>query len=105
MRKYLAHSLRNPRLPYYGSGRPGSASAPCCGERTGIGYARALHRPGATDGRFLTTVGIPTYGIEPLFLGPDFGHIHGLNEYVGVKSLMERRDALYRLVRIYADQK
>jgi acetylornithine deacetylase/succinyl-diaminopimelate desuccinylase-like protein len=62
-------------------------------------------QPGATDGRFLNAAGIPTYGIEPLFLGPDFGHIHGLNEYVGVKSLMECRDFLYRLVRIYADQK
>jgi len=61
-------------------------------------------QPGATDGQFLNAVGIPTYGIDPLFLGPDFGHIHGLNEYVGVKSLMECRDFLYRLVRIYADQ-
>jgi acetylornithine deacetylase/succinyl-diaminopimelate desuccinylase-like protein len=62
-------------------------------------------QPGATDGRFLNAVGIPTYGIEPLFLGPDFGHIHGLNEYVGVKSLMECRDFLYRLVKIYANEK
>jgi acetylornithine deacetylase/succinyl-diaminopimelate desuccinylase-like protein len=62
-------------------------------------------QPGATDGRFLNAAGIPTYGIEPLFLGPDFGHIHGLNEYVGVKSLMECRDFLYRLVKVYADQK
>ncbi len=62
-------------------------------------------QPGATDGEFLTAVGIPTYGIEPLFLGPDFGHIHGLNEYVGVKSLMECRDFLYRLVKIYANEK
>jgi acetylornithine deacetylase/succinyl-diaminopimelate desuccinylase-like protein len=62
-------------------------------------------QPGATDGQFLTAVGIPTYGIDPLFLGPDFGHIHGLNEYVGVKSLMECRDFLYRLVRIYANEK
>jgi len=62
-------------------------------------------QPGATDGRFLNAVGIPTYGIEPLFLGPDVGHIHGLNEYVGVKSLMECRDFLYRLVKVYADQK
>src|SRR6202023_1334634 len=38
-------------------------------------------QPGATDGQFLKPAGIPTYGIEPLFLGPDFGHIHGLNEY------------------------
>jgi len=62
-------------------------------------------QPGATDGQFLNAAGIPTYGIEPLFLGPDFGHIHGLNEYVGVKSLLESRDFLYRLVRIYAEQR
>ena len=62
-------------------------------------------QPGATDGQFLNAAGIPTYGIEPLFLGPDFGHIHGLNEYVGVKSLLECRDFLYRLVRVYADRK
>jgi acetylornithine deacetylase/succinyl-diaminopimelate desuccinylase-like protein len=62
-------------------------------------------QPGATDGEFLNAVGIPTYGIEPLFIGPDLGNIHGLNEYVSVKSLMECRDFLYRLVRIYAEQK
>jgi acetylornithine deacetylase/succinyl-diaminopimelate desuccinylase-like protein len=62
-------------------------------------------QPGATDGEFLNAAGIPTYGIEPLFLGPDLGNIHGLNEYVSVKSLMECRDFLYRLVKIYADQK
>ena len=61
-------------------------------------------QPGATDGQFLNAAGIATYGIDPLFLGPDFGHIHGLNEYVGVKSLMECRDFLYRLVKIYADE-
>ena len=44
---------------------------------------------GATDGEFTNAAGIPTYGIEPVFVGPDLGHIHGLNEYVGVKSLLE----------------
>jgi acetylornithine deacetylase/succinyl-diaminopimelate desuccinylase-like protein len=62
-------------------------------------------QPGATDGEFFTAAGIPTYGIDPLFLGPDLGNIHGLNEYVGVKSLMECRDFLYRLVSIYANEK
>jgi len=61
-------------------------------------------QPGATDGQFLNAVGIPTYGIEPVFVGPDLGNIHGLNEYVGVKSLLEGREFLYRLVKIYADQ-
>ena len=62
-------------------------------------------QPGATDGEFLNAAGIPTYGIEPLFLGPDWGNIHGLNEYVGVQSLLECRDFLYRLVKSYAEQK
>ena len=60
---------------------------------------------GATDGEFTNAVGIPTYGVEPVFMGPDLGHIHGLNEYVGVKSLLEGREFLYRLVKVYADRK
>jgi acetylornithine deacetylase/succinyl-diaminopimelate desuccinylase-like protein len=61
-------------------------------------------QPGATDGEFLNAAGIPTYGIEALFIGPDLGGIHGLNEYVAVKSLLEGRDFMYRLVKIYAEQ-
>ncbi len=61
-------------------------------------------QPGATDGQFLNAAGIPTYGIEPLFLGADFGHIHGLNEYVGVTALLQCRDFLFRLVKLYAEQ-
>ncbi len=60
---------------------------------------------GATDGVFLNAIGIPTYGIEPVFVGPDLGHIHGLNEYVGVQSLLEGRAFLYRLVKVYANAK
>jgi acetylornithine deacetylase/succinyl-diaminopimelate desuccinylase-like protein len=60
---------------------------------------------GATDGLYLNGVGIPTYGIEPVFMGPDLGHIHGLNEYVGVKSLLDARAFLYDLVKVYATQK
>jgi acetylornithine deacetylase/succinyl-diaminopimelate desuccinylase-like protein len=59
-------------------------------------------QPGATDGQFLNAAGIPTYGFEPVFIGPDLGNIHGLNEYVSVKALLEGRDFLYRLVRLYA---
>ena len=62
-------------------------------------------QPGATDGQFLNAAGIPTYGFEPVFVGPDLGNIHGLNEYVGVKPLLEGREFLYRLVKIYADEK
>jgi acetylornithine deacetylase/succinyl-diaminopimelate desuccinylase-like protein len=62
-------------------------------------------QPGATDGEFTNAAGIATYGIDPVFAGADLGHIHGLNEYVGVKSLLEARDFLYQLVKVYADQK
>jgi hypothetical protein len=55
----------------------------------------ALLQAGATDGEFTNGVGIPTYGVEPVFLGPDVGHVHGLNEYVGVNSLLEGREFLY----------
>ena len=59
---------------------------------------------GATDGQFLNGVGIPTYGVSGIFLTPDLGHIHGLNEYIGVRSLMEGREFLYQLVKIYSAQ-
>jgi acetylornithine deacetylase/succinyl-diaminopimelate desuccinylase-like protein len=58
-----------------------------------------------TDAKPLIAVGIPTYGVSGIFYDPDFGHIHGLNERIGVTSLYEGRDFLYRLVKIYADQK
>jgi acetylornithine deacetylase/succinyl-diaminopimelate desuccinylase-like protein len=60
---------------------------------------------GGTDGRFLNNAGIPTYGVSGVFVGPDLGNIHGLNEYVGVASLLKGREFLYRLVKIYGDQR
>ena len=65
----------------------------------------AMMQPGATDGQFLNAVGIPTYGIEAVFMGADLGNIHGLNEYVRVKSLLEGREFMYRLVKTYANQR
>jgi acetylornithine deacetylase/succinyl-diaminopimelate desuccinylase-like protein len=59
---------------------------------------------GATDGQFLNAAGIPTYGISGIFLTPDLGNIHGLNEYIGVQSLMEGRTFLHELVKTYAEQ-
>jgi acetylornithine deacetylase/succinyl-diaminopimelate desuccinylase-like protein len=61
-------------------------------------------QPGATDGQFLSTAGIPTYGINGLFVDLDLGGIHGLNERVRVQSLYDGRDFLYELVKIYAAQ-
>jgi acetylornithine deacetylase/succinyl-diaminopimelate desuccinylase-like protein len=59
---------------------------------------------GATDGKALTAGGIPTYGVQGVFYEPDLGRIHGLNERIGVTSLYEGRDFLYKLVKLYADQ-
>ncbi|MBL8630281.1 MAG: M20/M25/M40 family metallo-hydrolase [Rhodospirillaceae bacterium] len=59
---------------------------------------------GATDGAKLNAAGIPTYGIEGIFVDPDLGNIHGLNERVGVKALYDGRDFLFKLVKLYATQ-
>ncbi len=59
---------------------------------------------GATDGRFLNAAGIPTYGVDGSFAEPSGNNAHGLNEHILVKSLIEDREFLYRLVKIYANQ-
>jgi acetylornithine deacetylase/succinyl-diaminopimelate desuccinylase-like protein len=58
---------------------------------------------GATDGRTLTAAGIPTYGVDGAFVDVDLGNIHGLNERIAVKSLLESRAFLFELVKIYAN--
>jgi acetylornithine deacetylase/succinyl-diaminopimelate desuccinylase-like protein len=59
---------------------------------------------GATDGAFLTPVGIPTYGVTGMFGDPDGNGVHGLNERIRITSLMNGRDFLYDLVKTYAMQ-
>lgn len=61
-----------------------------------------LMSTGATDGIFLEAIGIPVYGTPGIFIDPDFGGIHGLNERIRVKSLYDGRDYLYDLVKAYA---
>jgi acetylornithine deacetylase/succinyl-diaminopimelate desuccinylase-like protein len=58
--------------------------------------------PGATDGRFLNTAGIPTYGMSGMFSVPGETNAHGLNEKLRVQSLYEGRDFLETIVRDYA---
>jgi acetylornithine deacetylase/succinyl-diaminopimelate desuccinylase-like protein len=59
---------------------------------------------GATDGAFLTPVGIPTYGISGAFFDADGNGAHGLNERIRTKVVYDSRDYLYRLMKIYGDQ-
>jgi acetylornithine deacetylase/succinyl-diaminopimelate desuccinylase-like protein len=58
---------------------------------------------GATDGRFLTPAGIPTYGVSGIFMDPATTNAHGLNERMRVQSLYEGREFLDRLIRAFAD--
>jgi len=60
---------------------------------------------GATDGRFLTPAGIPTYGVSGIFSDGATTNAHGLNERIRVQSLMEGREFLYRLIKLYAGGK
>ena len=55
---------------------------------------------GATDGAFLTPVGIPTYGVSGIFSDPDGDGAHGLNEKKRVSSVYRGRDFAYDLVKI-----
>jgi acetylornithine deacetylase/succinyl-diaminopimelate desuccinylase-like protein len=58
---------------------------------------------GATDGRFTNAAGIPTYGVSGLFSDPDGQGVHGLNERIRVRSLLEGRIFMYRLVKEYTE--
>ncbi len=57
---------------------------------------------GGTDGRFLTPAGIPTYGVSGIFSDPETTRAHGLDERLRVQSLMEGREFLYQLTKMYA---
>ena len=59
---------------------------------------------GATDGRFLTGAGVPTYGVPGAFVTADNG-MHGLNEHVSVAALYAQRDYLFDLIQAYAATK
>jgi len=59
---------------------------------------------GTDSGRFIA-VGIPSYGFSGLFRQPDSGVIHGRNEHIGVQSVMEGREFLYRLIKAYAEER
>jgi len=60
---------------------------------------------GYTDGKFLNPAGVPVYGLSGMFEDAEGNHIHGLNERMRVKSLMEGRRFLYEVVKLYADGK
>lgn len=58
---------------------------------------------GATDGLYLSAVGIPTYGAPGMWGDPDGNGAHGLNERVEVRSVYVGRDYLFDLVKALAE--
>ncbi len=54
---------------------------------------------GATDGRFLRAVGIPTYGVSGIFSQPGENNAHGRDEKLRTRSYYEGLDFLYNLVK------
>ncbi len=60
---------------------------------------------GATDSRFLNAGGIASYGLSGMFSEPTSSGVHGLNERIQVRALLEGREYLYRVVKIYSDAK
>lgn len=61
-----------------------------------------LMAAGGTDAAFLTPAGIPTYGLSGIFSDREGSHAHGLDERIRVKSLLDAREFLYRLVKEYS---
>ena len=54
---------------------------------------------GATDGRILRAVGIPTYGVSGIFSQPGENNAHGRDEKLRTRSFYEGLDFLYQLVK------
>jgi acetylornithine deacetylase/succinyl-diaminopimelate desuccinylase-like protein len=58
---------------------------------------------GATDGVYLRNAGIPVYGTSGIFIDYNENRVHGRDERVPVKSLLEGREYLYRLAKALAN--
>jgi acetylornithine deacetylase/succinyl-diaminopimelate desuccinylase-like protein len=58
---------------------------------------------GATDGLYMSAVGIPTYGVPGKWGDPDGNGVHGLNERAEVRAVYVGRDYLFDLVKALAE--
>jgi len=54
---------------------------------------------GATDGLYLRTAGIPTYGVQGIFIERDDFRAHGRDERIPISSFYEANVFLYDLVK------
>lgn len=60
---------------------------------------------GATDAIYFGALNVPVYGVPGYWLDPDYNGIHGLDERIGIQSLMTGRDYLTDLVKTLASAK
>jgi acetylornithine deacetylase/succinyl-diaminopimelate desuccinylase-like protein len=60
---------------------------------------------GATDCRFFTPAGVPCYGVSGMLGDGATSNAHGLNERIRVQTLIEGREFLYRLAKMYGGGK
>jgi acetylornithine deacetylase/succinyl-diaminopimelate desuccinylase-like protein len=114
IRQALIAAIGDPQVKVEFQSPPETQGAPPALSRDIMGPIEALSRDmfpgvaviptmtaGATDGRFLTPVGIPTYGVSGMFSDGATTNAHGLNERIRVRSLLEGREFLYRLTKAY----
>jgi len=60
---------------------------------------------GATDGIFLRSSGIPTYGVSGVFIDEDDNRAHGKDERIGVRDFYEGLRYEYELIRAFSTAK
>jgi len=117
-RDRLADVIANPAISVTSKSRRGPPSSPAPLDPAVLGPAERLGAEmypgvplipvmstGASDSIYLAAAGIPSYGVPGIFYDADSGNIHGLNERIRVKSVLDGRDYLFRLIRTYADAK
>jgi len=60
--------------------------------------------PGVTDARYLSKLGIQTYGFTPMKLPEDFAFfdvIHGADERIPVEAVQFGTEAIYKAIQRY----
>ncbi len=57
---------------------------------------------GATDGSYLRSAGIPTYGISGVFIDVNDNRTHGKDERVGVKDFYDGLEYIYQLIKHFS---
>ena len=55
-----------------------------------------------TDGTYLRTAGIPTYGVQGIFFETSDIRFHGRDERLGVRAFYEGQTFLYELVKKFS---